>query len=162
MSDLKQLSYWNNASGWTDLRDAAPVFAGGFYLNASCNPGSTGTFSLMTFTTPRPSALSIWAACTYTYAANGWQNASQAITFDGTPSLMGSFQEQVRFAGDPYSSGGTGATNATSMTLVPNVTAGQHQIGVRVQVSNIYYTSITLVGVKIIAMISTFASGNVL
>lgn len=162
MSDLKQLSYWNNVSGWTDLRDAAPVFAGGYFLNAACNPGSTGTFSLMTFTTPRPSALSIWAAATYTYGANGWQNAAQAITFDGTASLMGSFQEQVRFAGDPFSTGGTGATNATSMTMIPTCTVGQHKIGLRVQVSNQYFTSINLVGVKILAMISTYASGNTL
>jgi hypothetical protein len=160
MSDLKQLSYWNSTSGWTDLRDAAPVFAGGYLLNAACNPGSTGTFNLMTFTTPRPSALAIWAGTTFTYGADGWQNAAQAITFDGTASLMGSFQEQVRFAGDPYSRGGTGATNATSMTMIPSVSAGQHKIGLRIQVSNQYFTSINLVGVKILAMISTYASGN--
>jgi hypothetical protein len=160
MSDLKQLSYWNNASGWTDLRDAAPVFAGGYFIQAACNPGSTGTFSLMTFTTPRPSSLAIWASATYTYNASGWQNAAQAITFDGTASLMGSFQEEVRFAGDPFESSGTGATNATSMTMIPTVTAGQHRIGLRVQVSSFYHTSVTLVGVKIMAMISTYASGN--
>jgi hypothetical protein len=159
MTDLKQVSYWSGTT-WNDLRDAAPMFAGGFYLNVSCNPGSTGTFNLLTLTTPRPSSLAIWAGTTYTYAANGWQNASQAITFDGTASLMGSFQEQVRFAGDPYSTGGTGATNATSMTMIPTCTAGQHQIGLRVQVSNNYFTSVNLVGVKVLALISTYASGN--
>jgi hypothetical protein len=161
MTDLKQQSYWDGAN-WQDLRDSAPVFAGGYYLNATCNPGSTGNFNLMTFTTPRPSALSIWMSTTWTYGANGWQNASQAITFDGNPSLMGSYQEQVRFAGDPYSTGGTGATNATSLTMIPSCSAGQHNIGIQVQVSHIYFTPITLVGVKVLAMISNFASGNVL
>jgi hypothetical protein len=159
MSDLKQLSYWSGTT-WNDLRDAAPVFAGGYYINAACNPGSTGVFNVLTLTTPRPSALSIWMGATFTYPANGWQIAAQAITFDGTASLMGSFQEEVRFAGDPYSTGGEGATNATSMTLIPDCTAGQHQIGVRVQVSNTYFTTVTLVGVKILAMLSTYASGN--
>lgn len=160
MQDLKQLSYWLNTDGWHDLRDSAPVFAGGYFLNVACNPGSNGAFSLMTFTTPRPSALSIWAAATYSYPANGWQNAAQAITFDGTPSLMGSFQEEIRFSGDPSASSGTGATNATSMTLIPSVSAGQHKIGLRVQVDNSHTTSITLIGVKIIAMISVYSSGN--
>jgi hypothetical protein len=159
MSDLKQLSYWNGTT-WNDLRDAAPVFAGGYYLNVACNPGSSATFNALTLTTPRPSGLSVWMGATFTYPANGWQIAAQAITFDGTPALMGGFEEEVRFAGDPYSTGGEGATNATSMALIPSVSAGQHQIGIRVQVSNQYFTTVTLVGIKIIAMISTYASGN--
>lgn len=162
MTDLKQLSYWNNVSGWTDLRDAAPMFAGGYYLNVAANRGSTATFSLLTFTTPRPSSLAIWAEGTYTCDTDDWQEAAQAITFDGTPSLMGSFQEGVRFAGDPYGSGAQRATSATSMTMIPSVSAGQHVIGLRVQVNGNYWEPITVTGVKIMALMSVFASGNTL
>lgn len=160
MSDLKQLSYWNNSTGWSDLRDAAPVFAGGYFLDAGLNPGSTSNFSLLTLTTPRPSALAIWATATYTTQSDAWQVVSQAITFDGVPSLMGSFQEQVRFAGDPYNDGGTVSSSGTSMTMIPSVSAGQHQIGIKTQLSHTYFSTVTLQGVKIIALISTFASGN--
>jgi hypothetical protein len=160
MSDLKQLSYWNNSSGWTDLRDAAPVFAGGFYLDAGLNPGSTATFGLLTFTTPRPSALAVIATANYTYASDAWQVVTQSLTFDGTASNMGGFSEQVRCAGDPYNSGGTVASSATSLAVIPSVSAGQHQIGIKTQLSHTYYSNVSLQGVKIIALISTFASGN--
>jgi hypothetical protein len=160
MSDLKQLSYWNNTSGWTDLRDSAPVFAGGYFIDADLNPGSTASFGLLTFTTPRPSALAIWATATYTTQSDAWQVVSQSITFDGTPSIMGGFQEQMRAAGDPYNDGGTVSASAMSMTVIPAVTAGQHQIGIRTQLSHTYFSTVTLQGVKVIALISTFASGN--
>ena len=159
MKDLKQTSYWDGST-WNDPRDAAPMFAGGFFLNAACNPGSTGTFNLLTLTTPRPSSLAIWAAATYTCDNDDWQSAQQAITFDGTPSLMGSFQEAVRLSGDPFGGGTQIPDSATSMTMIPAVTAGQHQIGLRVQLSHRYFSSITLVGVKVLALISDYATGN--
>jgi hypothetical protein len=161
MTDLKQTSYWDG-SNWNDLRDSAPVFAGGYFLNAALNPGSTANFPLLTFTTPRPSALAIWATATYATQSDAWQVVSQAVTFDGSPSIMGGFQEQVRFAGDPYNSGGTVSSSGTSMAMIPSVSAGQHQIGLRTQLSHTYFSTVTLQGVKIIALISTFASGNVL
>jgi hypothetical protein len=160
MSDLKQLSYWNNASGWTDLRDAAPVFAGGYFLNAGLNPGSTANFGLLTFTTPRPSALAIIATANYTYGSDAWQVVTQSVTFDGAPSNMGGFSEQVRCAGDPYNSGGIVASSATSLAVIPSLSAGQHQIGIKTQLSNIYHSTVDLQGVKILAFISVFASGN--
>jgi hypothetical protein len=159
MKDLKQTSYWDGAS-WNDLRNAAPMFAGGFFLNAACNPGSTGTFNLLTLTTPRPSSLAIWASATYTCDNDDFQSAQQAITFDGTPSLMGSFQEAVRPAGDDHGGGTQIPSSAASMTMIPAVTAGQHQVGLRVQVSNRYFDSMTLVGVKILALVSVYATGN--
>jgi hypothetical protein len=162
MSDLKQLSYWNNSTGWTDLRDAAPVFAGGYFLNIGLNPGSTANFGLLTFTTPRPCALSIIATANYTYTSDSWQVVTQSLTFDGTPSNMGGFSEQVRCAGDPYNSGGTVASSATSLAVIPSVAAGQHVIGIKTQLSHIYFSTVDLQGVKILALISTFASGNVL
>jgi hypothetical protein len=160
MSDLKQLSYWLASDGWHDLRDSAPMFAGGYFINAACNPGSNGNFSLMTLTTPRPSALAIWASGTYNYPANLSQNAAQSITFDGIPSLMGSFQEEIKFSGDSAKSSGTASANATSMTMIPSISAGQHKIGMRVQVSSDYNTPVTLLGVKIMALIAVYASGN--
>lgn len=162
MSDLKQLSYWNNSTGWTDLRDAAPVFAGGYFLNTGLNPGSTANFGLLTFTTPRPCALSIIATANYTYTSDSWQVVTQSLTFDGTPSNMGGFSEQVRIAGDPYNSGGTVSSSGTSLAVIPSVSAGQHTIGIKTQLSHIYFSTVDLQGVKIIAFISTFASGNVL
>lgn len=162
MTDLKQLSYWNNVSGWTDLRDAAPMFAGGYFLNVAVNPGATGTFSLLTLTTPRPSALAIWMDATYTCDSDDFQEASQAITFDGTPSLMGSFQEGIRFAGDQNGSGIQRATSCSSMTMIPSVSAGQHQIGLRVQVSGTYWDTVTVTGAKIMALMAVYASGNTL
>jgi hypothetical protein len=162
MSDLKQLSYWNNSTGWTDLRDSVPIFAGGYFLNAGLNPGSTSNFGLLTFTTPRPSALAIIATANYTYTSDSWQVVTQSVTFDGSPSNMGGFSEQVRIAGDPYNDGGTVASSATSLAVIPSVSAGQHTIGIKTQLSHIYFSTVDLQGVKIIAFISTFASGNAL
>jgi hypothetical protein len=161
MTDLKQTSYWDGAN-WNDLRDAAPVFAGGYFLNTGLAPGSTANFGLLTFTTPRPCALSIIATANYTYASNAWQVVTQSLTFDGTPSTMGGFSEQVRCAGDPFNSGGTVASSATSLAVIPSVSAGQHVVGLKTQTSHIYFSPVSLQGVKIIAVISTFASGNVL
>lgn len=161
MTDLKQLSYWSG-TGWFDLRDSAPVFAGGAFLNTPISHGSSPVFTILTFTTPRPSALAIWATATYTFPNNKTQDVTQAVVFDGSPSIMGSFQDQVRMSGDGGDSGATAGQNATSLALVPSITAGQHKIGVKVSVGSGYPVGITLVGVKIIAMISVFASNNVL
>lgn len=160
MSDLKQLSYWNNATGWTDLRDAAPMFAGGYFLNVAMNRGSTGSFSLLTLTTPRPSSLAIWLDGTYTCDGDDTQSVAQAITFDGTPQLMGSFQEAVRFSGGDENSGTQRGTSTSSMAMIPSVTAGQHVIGLRAQVSGNYWDPVTVTGVKVMALMSVFASGN--
>lgn len=161
MTDQKQLSYWSGTS-WNDLRNAAPMFATGVFLDTACNPGSSGAFNLLTFTTPRGSSLAIWMCATYTYPNNKTQDAAQAITFDGVPQLMGSYQEEIRFAGNSADAGATAATNATSMTMIPSVAAGQHKIGIRVQVGSSYPTSVILLGVKIMALISVYSGSNVL
>ncbi|MCW2930010.1 MAG: hypothetical protein JWM19_972 [Actinomycetia bacterium] len=161
MTDLKQLSYWSGTS-WQDLRDSAPVFAAGAYLNTPISHGASPIFNVLTFTTPRPSALSIWLTATYNFPNNKAQDVEQAVVFDGSDSVMGSYREQVRMSGDGGDSGATAGENAMSVALVPSVAAGQHKIGIRVVVSSHYPVGITLVGVKIIAMISTFASNNVL
>lgn len=162
MTDLKQTSYWNHVSGWTDLRDSAPMFAGGYYLNTAFNPGANSTVNLLTFTTPRPAGLAVWLSGTYSYPPTSSQIASQAISVDGTPSVMGSFQEEVRFVGDASatSPGQTASNSIVSMTMVPAVTAGQHHIGVRVEISTHYSTSVTLTGVKIMALLAAYAPGN--
>lgn len=164
MTDLKQLSYWNHVSGWTDLRDAAPMFAGGYFLNAAFNPGANSTVNLLTFTTPRPAGLAVWLSGTYAYPPKSSQIAAQAIAVDGTPAVMGSYQEQVRFVGDAAATSSTqSASNSiVSMTMIPAITAGQHQIGVRVEVSTQYSTSVILTGVKIMALLAAFAPGNAL
>lgn len=160
MTDLKQMSYWTGTA-WADLRDSAPVFAGGTYLGTSVNPGAQPIFNILTFTTPRPSALAIWAEATYNYPNNKTQDAFQSVIFDGAGAGIGSYREQVRFAGNSGDSGSPTGINALSMAVVPSVNPGQHTIGVKMQ-NGSYPVAITLVGVKIMAMIATYASNNVL
>lgn len=161
MTDLKQLSYWTG-SAWADLRSSAPIFGGGNYFgNAACNPGSSPVFNVLTFTTSRPSALAIWLTGTYNYPNNKTQDAFQSITFDGVKQMMGGYREQIRFAGNAGDSGSATGINATSMAIIPAISVGQHKIGVQVDVGT-YQTAVTLVGVKTMAMIALYASGNTL
>lgn len=157
MTDLKQLSWWSGTT-WNDLRDSVPTFAGGTFLSVACNPGSSGIFNILTFTTPRPCSMAIFASATYQYPNNKTQDLYQSVTFDGTAQYMG-YREQVRMSPTGGDSGVDAGNNATSMVMIPTVTAGQHKIGLEVYVGA-YNTPITLVGVKSLAMISLFASGN--
>jgi hypothetical protein len=157
MTDLKQLSYWTG-TGWTDLRDSVPIFAGGSYMSVTCNPGSSGIFNILTFTTPRPCAMAIFASATYNYPNNKTQDLYQSITFDGGAQYMG-YREQLRMSPTGGDSGVAAGGNATSIAVIPSLAAGQHKIGMQVYVGT-YNTPITLIGLKTIAMISLFASGN--
>lgn len=157
MTDLKQLSYWTGTA-WADLRDAAPTFAGGTYLSVTCNPGSSGIFNILTFTTPRPCAMAIFASATYNYPNNKTQDVYQSITFDGTMQYMG-YREQIRMSPTGGDSGVAAGNNATSMLVIPSLAAGQHKIGMQVFVGT-YNTPVTLVGVKTVALISLYANGN--
>lgn len=159
MKDLKQLSYWSGTA-WSDLRDSAPVFAGGIFVNTECNPGSSSVHTLLTFTTPRPCALSIWLTGTYNCPNNKTQDAWQSISFDGVQQLMGGYREQMRFAGNSGDSSANLGQDATSLAVIPSVSAGQHRIGVQVDVSSSYKTAVNLVGAKTIGMISLYASNN--
>lgn len=160
MKDLKQLSYWTG-TGWADLRDAAPVFGAGSYLAVACNPGSSSVHNILTLTTPRPCALAIWLTGTYTFPDNKDQDGWQSISFDGVQQLMGGYREQIRFSGSPGASGNPQAgANATSMTVIPSVSAGQHRIGIQVDVSSSYPTALNLVGAKTVGMIALYASNN--
>ncbi len=161
MTDLKQLSYWTGTA-WADLRDAAPVFAGGTYINKMVNPGTSPTFNILTFTTPRPCAMAIWLSATYNWRNNQNQDGYQVVVFDGVAGFMGSFREQIRFAGNSGDSGNNTGNNIMSLQVIPSVSAGQHTIGVQPQISSNYQVAVNLVGVKIIAMMSLYASGNVL
>ena len=161
MTDLKQLSYWNGTS-WQDLRDSAPVFAGGAFLGASMSPSTSPVFNLLTFTTPRPSSLAIWMSCTYNCANNKTQDAYQTVIIDGgAGATIGSFREQVRFEGNSGDSGALAGTNALSLGVVPSLAAGQHKIGVKVDMGT-YPVSVELAGVKIMAMIALYSSNNIL
>jgi hypothetical protein len=157
MTDLKQTSYWSGTS-WNDLRDSVPTFAGGTYLDVTCNPSSSGIFSILTFTTPRPCSLAIFASATYNYPNNKTQDLYQSITFDGEAQYMG-YREQLRMSPTGGETGVSAGDNAISMAMIPTVAAGQHKIGMQVYVGT-YNTPITLIGVKTIAMISLFAGGN--
>jgi hypothetical protein len=158
MTDLKQLSYWTGTA-WADLRDSVPTFAGGTYLSVTCNPGSTGTFTILTFTTPRPSAMAIFASATYNYPNNKNQDIYQTVTFDGTQQFLG-YREQLRMSGNAADSGVEAGANAMSPAMIPSLSAGQHKIGMQVQVGSTYNTPITLIGVKVVAFIALYQNGN--
>lgn len=159
MTDLKQLSYWDGAA-WQDLRDSAPVFASGSYINTSMNPGGSATFNVLTFTTPRPSALAIFVSGTYQCSNNQNQDAWQSVLFDGVKQTMGGYREQIRFAGNSQDSSNTAGTNATSMAVIPSVVGGQHKIGIQVDISSAYSTALKLIGVKVMAFIALYSVGN--
>ncbi len=159
MSDLKQTSYWNGSS-WQDLRDSAPVFAGGAYLNTNLSAGSSPTFNLLTFTTSRPCSLAIMMTGTYTHVDAVTQDAWQSILFDGVKQMMGGYREQIRFNGIPNDLNRTAGANATSLAMIPTVGAGQHKIGIEVDVSSNYPYVINLVGAKVMAFIALYSSGN--
>lgn len=159
MKDLKQLSYWDGTA-WNDLRDAAPVFAGGVFVNQVANPGSSPVYTVLTFTTPRPSSIAIWLTGTYGYPNNKFQDANQAVTFDGVAGFMGGYQEQIRFSGNSLDNGAFAETTCPSMQIIPSVSAGTHRIGARLQVGSEYKVSINVIGYKVIAMIALYNSGN--
>ena len=158
MKDLKQLSYWTGTA-WADLRDSVPIFAGGTFLSVKCNPGSTGTFNILTFTTPRPSALAFFASATYNYPNNKTQDIFQTVTFDGVAQFLG-YREQLRMVATVGDNGAEAGLNAASVGTVTSVSAGQHKIGMQVQVGSQFNTPITLVGVKVVAMIALYQTGN--
>lgn len=159
MNDLKQLSYWNGSS-WQDLRDSAPIFSSGSFINTSMSAGSSPTFTICSFTTPRPCSLAIWLTATYQCSNQRNQDAYQSILFDGVKQNLGSFREQIRFSGNNSDSGNTAGENAASLTVVPSVAAGTHTIGLQVDMTSDYSAPITLVGAKTIGMISLYSSGN--
>jgi hypothetical protein len=160
MTDLKQLSFWNGAA-WSDLRDSAPVFAGGVFLGANMSPSTSPVFNVLTFTTSRPSALAIWASGTYNCANNKTQDAYQSVLIDGASAGIGNFREQVRFEGNSGDTGALAGMNALSIGLVPSVAAGQHKIGIKVDMGT-YPVSVEMAGIKIMAMIALYASNNML
>jgi hypothetical protein len=159
MKDLKQTSYWTG-SAWADLRDSVPAFAWGAVVNSWVNPGASAYFSICTFTTPRPCALAIIISGTYEYPNNFTQDAYQSVTFDGVRQEMGGFREQTRFTGNSGDSGGYAGNNVISLMMMPSITAGQHNIGLQLDVSSTYRTSVFLSGVKGMAFISLYSSGN--
>lgn len=162
MNDLKARSFWDGAS-WNDEVSATPFFASGQYLNTPCAAGqSTIEAATLTFTTPRPSALAILMTATYNWVNTQDQDAWQSILFDGVKQLLGNWREQIRCSGDRSDNGHTAGINVCSFAMIPSVTAGQHQIGLQVDVSGNYRTPITLIGVKTMALVASFSSSNVL
>jgi len=161
MTDLKQLSYWTGTA-WADLRDSVPVFAGGLFVNTAVNAGASPNFNILTFTTPRPCSLAVILSATYQYPNKQSQNAFQSIIFDGVEQLIGGYAEQIRFSGNSSDAAHTAGENATSIAVVPNCAAGQHKIGLRINVTTDYSTAIQVKGAKAIAMIANYSSGNVL
>jgi hypothetical protein len=160
MTDLKQTSYWDG-SAWNDLRHSAPVFAGSLYINAFIAHGTDADWNILTFTTPRPSAVAIILTSTYTCANNQTQDGQQSIHFDGVAQTMG-YTEAIRFAGNSADTANTASQSVTSVAIVPNVSAGQHKIGNHLKVFGTYKASMGIVGTKVLAFVTLYDSGNVL
>lgn len=159
MTDLKQLSYWNGSS-WNDLRDSAPVFAGGSFINSNISMGASPTVSVCTFTTPRPCAISVILSATYSIPAQVGISFFQSITFDGQQQQLGSYRERWQIADLPALL--PTQFNIASLAVIPSVAAGSHTIGVLVQNSNSFSTSLNLIGAKTIGMISLYNTNNTL
>lgn len=160
MTDIKQLSWWSGTA-WQDLRDSVPVFAGGTALGTSMAKNTSPSFTILNFTTPRPSAIAIMLTATYQCDNRQDQDVYQSITTDGASLTMGNFQDQIRFEGNSTDAGGQAGANATSLAIAPSVAAGSHAIGIKCTIGT-YPTPVTLLGVKAMAFIALYASGNVL
>lgn len=157
MTDYKQLSFWNGTT-WNDLRDSAPVVAQGTILNTNMASNSSPQFTLMTFTTPRTSALTVWLSATYQCSNRVNQDLYQSILVDGTKYTLGGYREQIRFSGTSSDSGNTAGTNAMSVAIIPSIGAGTHTVGLQVDMGNRYSTVVTLYGAKTLAMLSTYTN----
>jgi hypothetical protein len=160
MTDLRQTSYWDG-SAWQDLRNSAPVFAAGVFLSASMARNTSPTFTVLTFTTPRPSAIALFLTATYNCTNQQNQDLWQSVAFDGAKVTGYGYREQVRFSGNAGDSGALAGDTAMSLAVIPSVAAGTHTAGVVVDMGS-YTSSCTLVGAKVLAMVSLFSSSNVL
>ena len=160
MTDWKALSYWTGTA-WLDCRDAAPVFAGGVYLNTAIARGTTGTFTVINLTCPRTCSLAIALTGTYLVAASQNQDVWQRVLVDGvgsTANQLGGYREQLRFIASPGVSDNAGMT-ATSLQVVSGITAGAHTVGVAADIGT-YSAPATIIGVKALAWIAATAVGN--
>jgi len=163
MLDYECLSFWNGTA-WLDCRDAAPVFASGIFLNSNIAHNTTGTFTVINLTVPRTCSLAIAVTGTYLCAANSSQDLWQRVLVDGvgsTANQLGGYREQLRFVGDP-GVGGNGGLCATSLQVVPGITAGAHTVGLAVDVGNISNASVNIVGAKALAWLAVTSAGNTL
>lgn len=157
MTDIKQLSYFDGAA-WNDLRDSAPIFYAGIAPNAAMSPGSSPTFTICNFTTPRPCALAIWL--NFDMAVNPSENNG------GGPQGMGFLPTidgvQVSGAYTPHNTVLLWDNTVTSFAVVPSITAGSHQIGVAFFVDSGYQNTVYFRGAQAIGMISLYNSSNTL
>jgi hypothetical protein len=156
MTDIKQLSYFDGAA-WNDLRDSAPIFYAGIAPQAVMSPGSSPTFSICTFTTPRPCALAIWITMTIGVNPNGTnpgttQTCGVIPTLDGTGYPGVSTDSHTILQWD---------TLVPAMAVVPTVTAGSHTIGINLSIVP-HAGSMYLATAKAIGMISLYSGSNAL
>ena len=158
MTDLKQLS-WYDGANWNDLRDSAPVFFASATLGTSVSAGGNPTYSVCTFTTPRPCALAIILTGTYQVSYNQVQEMWQNITLDGSSSgISGQGYTDRTFLGGV----GTGQVyhTVTSLGLAASITAGSHTIGVNVNNQARTSAAITVKGARAMAFIALYNASN--
>lgn len=157
MTDIKQLSYFDGAA-WNDLRDSAPVFSAGIAPNTAMSPGSSPSFSICSFTTPRPCALTV--LLTFNIAVNtsdsnggGPQGMSFAPTIDGSQISGAYLTHHTVLLWD---------NTVMTFGVVPSISAGTHQIGMAVFMDSGYRNTIYLRGATALGMISLYNASNTL
>jgi len=159
LTDYKSFQYWDG-SAWQNERAATGLYAGGATFNATLSKGSTTTYNIITLTTPRPVSLVVSMNMTVSCDARFNQDLFGRIVFDGGDVLLGGYSDALFFAGD--SNGASADTKLTLPMLAQvNVSAGSHTIGGKVIVGA-YNTSVTLRGIKSVAILGIYASNQIL
>jgi hypothetical protein len=159
LTDWKCFQYWDGAA-WQATRDASCMFSGAAVFSASLGKSTTTTYNMITLTTPRSGTLAMIMNFLFTADARLTQSMTCRIVLDGGDILMGGFSDAQRFVGDP---GDTTAQNQGTLTClaIGNVAAGTHTIGGKAIIGG-YNTSVTLVGIKTFALLSTYSSSQIL
>lgn len=158
MTDYKQDQFWTGST-FQDPLNSVPVFAGGSFLDLSMTRNNNYSPNILQFTTSRPAALGIMAVATYNCNNQQTQDAWQSISFDGQTNNLGGFREQIRFAGNNSDASGTAGVACASIGIAASVAAGLHHVGLVINIGS-NSTSLTLVGVKVLAFVGQYSTSN--
>lgn len=159
MTDYKSFQWWDGTS-WQNERAATGLYAGGAIFNATLSKNSTTTYNIITLTTPRPVSLAIFMNATVSCDSQHTQYFSGRIVFDGGDILLGNYSDAIRFVGDSANPSADAQMTLPMMAQV-NLSAGSHTVGGKIIVGG-YNTSVTLRGIKSIAVLGIYASNQIL
>lgn len=159
MTDWKCYQWWDG-SAWQDERAATGMFAGGAIFDATLSKDATGIYPLINFTTPRPVTLAVMMNMTVGCDARFTQTFTGRVVLDGGDVLLGGYTDAQRFTGN---SSDAAATTQMTMPIIATATvaAGAHTLGGKITVGS-YNTSLVLRGIKTVAIMTTYASSQIL